>query len=523
MISNQIFRIVILAVLCGALPKLSFSDIPLPEHPRPDHWRSEWENLNGVWNFQFDLENKGESEKWFEGTENFDRTITVPFSWGAPLSGVEDEGDIGWYNREIIIPESWKGKRIFLVVGASDWKSSGWLDGNEIGQNRGGYTPFEFELTQHARFGQKQRITLKVDDTGHGFKLEGKQGYGKARGIWQTIYLEARGSVFVDYVHITPDIDNDGISIEGQLSNPADNTSTLEISISGENGEDNQYTISLNNKDKSFKQKFNIPNARLWTLEDPHLYNVKVSLENENGLMDNLNTYFGMSEIGTGNVPGTEYPYVTLNNEPVYLQLALDQAYHPEGFYTFPSDAFMRDEIIRSKQIGLNGQRIHVKIGIPRKLYWADKLGLLIMADVPNSWGEPDGEMRFETEKALRDMIKRDYNHPSIFSWIIFNETWGLLTKQDDNKRSYLPETKEWVVKMYELAKNLDHTRLVEDNSANRRDHVATDLNTWHAYLPGYSWKEFLKDAVDNTFEGSGWNFSQGYKQSKQPMLNSEC
>ncbi len=523
MIKNQIFRIVILAMLCGILPKLSFSDIPLPEHPRPDHWRSEWQNLNGEWNFQFDLENKGESEKWFEGTENFDRTITVPFSWGAPLSGVEDEGDIGWYNREIIIPESWKGKRIFLVVGASDWKSSGWLDGNEIGQNRGGYTPFEFELTQHVRFGEKQRITLRVDDTGHGFKLEGKQGYGKARGIWQTIYLEARGSVFVDYVHITPDIDNDEINIEGQLSNPTDNKSTLKISIRGENGEDNQYTISLKNKGNSFKQKFNIPNVRLWTIEDPHLYKVTVSLVNENGLIDNINTYFGMREIGTGNVPGTEYPYVTLNNEPVYLQLALDQAYHPEGFYTFPSDAFMRDEIIRSKQIGLNGQRIHVKIGIPRKLYWADKLGLLIMADVPNSWGEPDGEMQFETEKALRDMIKRDYNHPSIFSWVIFNETWGLLTKQDDNKRSYLPETKEWVVKMYDLAKNLDPTRLVEDNSANRRDHVATDLNTWHAYLPGYSWKEFLKDAVDNTFEGSGWNFSQGYKQNKQPMLNSEC
>jgi hypothetical protein len=173
--------------------------------------------------------------------------------------------------------------------------------------------------------------------------------------------------------------------------------------------------------------------------------------------------------------------------------------------------------------IGLNGQRIHVKLGIPRKLYWADKLGLLIMADVPNSWGAPDDEMRFETEKALRDMIKRDYNHPSVFSWIIFNETWGLLSKEDDGKSSYLSETKKWVIEMYELAKRLDPSRLVEDNSANRRDHVATDLNTWHAYLPGYSWKEFLKDAVENTYEGSPWNFSKGYTQGKQPMLNSEC
>ena len=523
MIKTQIFRIVILTMLWGSLPILSFSDIPLPEHPRPDHWRPDWQNLNGIWNFQFDLENKGENEKWFENTAGFSKTITVPFSWGAPLSGIEDEGDIGWYNREIIIPDSWKGKKIFLVVGASDWKTIGWLDGKAIGENRGGYTPFEFELTPHVKFGEKQNITLRVDDTEHGFKLEGKQGYGKARGIWQTIYLEARGNVFVDYIHITPDITNDEINVEGQLIGPVDSKSTLKISIRGENGDQNDYEISIKNKDNSFNQRISIPDARLWTLDDPHLYQVRASLESEDGLMDYLNTYFGMREIGVGNVPGTEYPYVTLNNEPVYLQLTLDQAYHPEGFYTFPSDAFMRDEIIRSKQIGLNGQRIHVKIGIPRKLYWADKLGLLIMADVPNSWGEPDEEMRFETEKALRDMIKRDYNHPSVFSWIIFNETWGLLTKEDDGKRSYLPETKEWVIEMYELAKNLDPTRLVEDNSANRWDHVATDLNTWHAYLPGYSWKEFLQDAVDSTYEGSGWNFSEGYKQKKQPMLNSEC
>jgi hypothetical protein len=131
--------------------------------------------------------------------------------------------------------------------------------------------------------------------------------------------------------------------------------------------------------------------------------------------------------------------------------------------------------------------------------------------------------MRIETEKAMRDMIKRDYNHPSIFSWIIFNETWGLLSEEDNGKRSYLTETKEWVIEMYKLAKSLDPSRLVEDNSANRQDHVATDLNTWHAYLPGYSWKEFLKDAVENTYEGSPWNFSKGYTQSTQPMLNSEC
>ena len=136
------------------------------------------------------------------------------------------------------------------------------------------------------------------------------------------------------------------------------------------------------------------------------------------------------------------------------------------------------------------------------------------MADVPNSWGEPDSEMRAEAEKAMRGMIRRDFNHPSIFSWILFNETWGLFSGQGNDRR-YLPETQEWVAWIYHEAKKLDPTRLVEDNSACNYDHVATDLNSWHAYLPGYAWKEFLKNAVDNTYEGSGWNFSEGYAQSR--------
>jgi hypothetical protein len=109
-----------------------------------------------------------------------------------------------------------------------------------------------------------------------------------------------------------------------------------------------------------------------------------------------------MRKISVVDLPGTDYPYIALNNRPVYLQMALDQSYHPEGFYTFPSDAFMRDEILRSRRLGLNANRFHVKIDVPRKLYWADRLGVLVMADVPNSWGEPDAEMRRETEHALR-------------------------------------------------------------------------------------------------------------------------
>src|SRR5256885_737735 len=145
---------------------------------------------------------------------------------------------------------------------------------------------------------------------------------------------------------------------------------------------------------------------------------------------DRVQSYFGMRKTSVVDVPGTDYRYVALNDEPLYLQLTLDQAFHPEGFYTFPSDSFVRDEILRAKQIGLTGLREHVKVESPRKLYWADRLGLLIMADVPNSWGGPDSAMRREAESTLQGMVARDYNHPAIFAWVLFNETWGLFTKE---------------------------------------------------------------------------------------------
>jgi hypothetical protein len=225
------------------------------------------------------------------------------------------------------------------------------------------------------------------------------------------------------------------------------------------------------------------------------------------------------------NLPGLNYPYIALNNKPLYLQLTLDQSYHPDGFYTFPTDEFMKNEILNSKKIGLNGNRIHIKVEVPRKLYWADRLGLLIMADVPNSWGEPEEAQHKEWETAMRGMLNRDFNHPAIFSWVLFNETWGLFTTTDKEKRKreYLPATQSWVASMYNTAKQLDPSRLIEDNSACNYDHVVSDINSWHAYLPGYRWKAFLDNASEKTFEGSTWNYIGGNKQGKAPMINSEC
>lgn len=491
---------------------------PLPEHPRPDFVRSEWCNLNGYWSFRFDAENTGVQQQWFHDTSSFSQQILVPFSWGAPLSGVEDKADIGWYARAIQISQSWAGKRVFLVIGASDWETSAWLDGKLLGTHRGGYTPFEFELTSHALPGNQHLLVLRVEDTPHRFKLEGKQGYGPARGIWQTPYLEARGIVSCETVHFTPDVVNEKVKVNVTLLEAAPRNLTLRVEFDAK--------LSLRPTivgipEGAAEKSFEIPilNPRLWSLEDPFLYETVVSLTGDGLIEDRVKTYFGMRDISIAPFPGKGYPYVALNGKPIYLQMALDQAYHPDGFYTFPTDEFMRNEILRTARLGLNGIRIHVKVGIPRKLYWADRLGILVMADVPNSWGEPTNEMRAETETALRGMIRRDYNHPAIFSWVLFNETWGLRFEED----GYSENVRQWVSSTYDLAKALDPSRLVEDNSANRGDHVVTDINSWHAYRPGRGWKEHLGEVSSKTFPGSAWNFVKGREQSGQPLLNSEC
>jgi hypothetical protein len=504
--------------------------VPLPEHPRPDFQRPDWINLNGRWQFKFDGRNEGEQAGWFNTALAAPHAILVPFSWGSPLSGVADSADIGWYQRSVSVPESWRGKRIFLTVGASDWRTTVWLDGVEMGVHQGGYTPFSVELTPKLTYGSAQRITMRVDDTTHPFKLEGKQGYGKARGMWQTVYLEARGADPLEYVHFTPDITRGRVTVEAHLRDPAPAAMSLRLAFT-KAGDSLGTTLPtlpapvaqpVARGAQHVHFDIPIPNARLWSPDDPYLYSIAASLRGDGMATDSVDTYFGMREISVVNLPGTTIPYVALNGKPIYLQLSLDQAYHPSGFYTFPTDSALRHEILQARLIGLTGLREHIKIEAPRKLYWADRLGVLIMADVPNWWGPPDSASFAEHDFAMRQMIERDYNHPSVFSWVAYNEAWGILSKAN-GKDGIQPSTQAHVIHSVRLAKQLDPTRLVEDNSpCCGNGHTVTDLNSWHEYLPGWEWEKRLSIIDDSTHAGSPWNFERGYTQARQPMFNSE-
>jgi hypothetical protein len=513
-------RHAVLVLILIATIGATAQNIPLPEHPRPDFERSMWQNLNGQWNFEFDSLDQGLSKNWSQGTAAFSHKITVPFPWGSQLSGVKDKADVAWYSRDITIAQEWKEKRTFITIGASDWETTVWLDGQLLGTHQGGYTPFSFELTPYIKYGQAQKLVVRADDKRRDFTLYGKQGYGNARGIWQTVYLEARGKTFSDAIHFVPDIDQQRVIAKVYLATEATADIPVSIAIQGTSPITKEATIS---KGKDMVEvAIAIPQPHLWSLNDPFLYNVEIRTGD-----DVVKSYFGMRKVSVVNLPGTPFPYVAINNQPVYLQLTLDQSYHPEGFYTFPSDAFMKREIELAKEIGLNGIRPHIKCEIPRKLYWADKLGVLVMADLPNSWGDPDPKMQQEAEQTFRDMVRRDFNHPSIFSWILFNETWGLRTHSEENGKKeakYLPETQNWVASMYYLAKSLDPTRLAEDNSiCCGAGHTQTDINSFHDYLPGWEWESHLKKLTDSSFEGSTFQFEKGFTQGKQPKINSEC
>jgi len=519
------FSLLILILIPALLTGQNLQPIPLPEHPRPDFQRELWQNLNGVWDFRFDPGNQGEKEQWYNKTDKFDKKIVVPFPWGSKLSGLENEAEIGWYSRNIEIPSEWDGKKVFIVFGASDWITTVWLDGQLLGTFKGGYTPFEFDLTPYIKKGQKQQLALRVDDSPFPFKLEGKQGYGQAKGIWQTVYLDARGGPFIKTIHFTPDIDLQKVTVKVTSSQPASANTSVRISFL--NGDQTKPETIQKFKKGTSEISFQIllDKMQLWDLNNPFLYYIEASILEKTEESDKVRSYFGMRKISVIPLPGLNHPYIALNNKPVYLQMCLDQSYHPDGFYTFPSDEFMKEEILRSKRIGLNTNRIHIKVEIPRKLYWADKLGLLIMADVPNFWGEPGPEAQQEHLVAMKGMIERDFNHPSIFQWVLFNETWGLFTEKTGTKkeRLYLPETQAWVESLYKQAKLLDPTRLVEDNSPCNYDHVATDVNTWHVYIPGYEWKKHLDEVCANTYQGSKWNFTGDRAQGDQPLFNSEC
>lgn len=479
------------------------TDIPRPLHPMPDRMRSRWMNLNGEWEFSFD-------------EPIFDRTITVPFSWASPLSGIaEDRKGTGWYRRFVSYHP---GKNhLFLILGAVDYDCDVFVNAQHLAHHLGGYTPISVDVTPAWDPDGLNEIIIRAEDNDYRYQTYGKQGYGNIRGIWQTVWLEERPAVYIEKFQITT-------RCNGQITirvTPAGGPWTkLCASFGGYTDETDGATLVLH-----------LEQPRLWSPDDPYLYEGKLQLWSETPdgpACDEIETYFGVREIGTARVDGNRRKYITLNGKPVYIHATLDQSFNPQGYFTLPTDEETRNEILRLKAVGLNAARIHIKPEEPRKLYWADKLGLLILEDIPCYWGEPNGVARALYEPQMFEVLERDVNHPSIFYWVVFNETWGLFTevKQPDGstQKVYTKETQDWVVRCYEAVKGFDPTRLVEDNSVCNRDHTVTDVNTWHFYANGYeNARARILEQIEGSDVGGTFNYADGYACEDVPLVNSEC
>ena len=537
------------------------TDTPRPEYPRPDFQRGtsegiDWICLNGTWAFAFDPENIGEQNQWFAAAPTADSPwtlqIQVPYPWESlaawgeeaqadnatylsknayitPESvicgGLEREGNyreaprhtIGWYRKTVSIPENWGDKRVILKFGAVDWETTVWVNGTQIGKHENGYLPFEFDITDAFTPGESISIVVRAYDAqDHSEQLTGKQigWYERTSGIWQSVYLEPRNETHITQCHITPDIDNASATFAVKIDGNTENMAlTLHWHCDGLSG-----SVPVSSNETQFTVNIPPEQLRLWDVDTPNLYDVTLELAVGVKKIDRIFTYFGMRKVSIEKAPGGDYQYIYLNNRPIYLLGALNQSFNPDGVYTFLTDEAIRTDIERAKEFGFNFLRLHIKVDEPRLYYWADKLGMLFMCDIPN-FGNYTEKAKARFEETLRGNIARDYNHPSIISWCNFNETWGL------GGREYkeMHERHEWVREMYYLAKSLDTTRLIEDNSPCLYDHVETDINSWHFYINDYdSAKEHIANVVAETYPGSAFNYVGGNVQSDAPLINSE-
>ena len=537
------------------------TDIPRPEYPRPDFQRGtsegiDWICLNGTWEFAFDPDDTGEQNQWFALASTADSPwtlqIQVPYPWESlaawgdeeqadnatylsknayitpeevTCGGLDREGNyrdeprhtIGWYRKTVSIPENWGDKRVILKFGAVDWETTVWVNGQRIGKYENGYLPFEFDITDALTPGEPACIVVRAYDAqDHGEQLAGKQigWYVRTSGIWQSVYLEPRNETHIAQCHITPDIDNASATFAVKVDGHTENTGyNLRWTCGGLGG-----TVEVSGNDTCWTITIPPEQLRLWDVDSPNLYDVTLELLAENTVVDRISTYFGMRKVSIAKAPGGDYQYIYLNNRPVYLLGALNQSFNPESVYTFLTDEAIRRDIERAKEFGFNFLRLHIKVDEPRLYYWADKLGLLFMCDIPN-FGDYTEKAKARFEKTLRGNIDRDYNHPSIISWCNFNETWGLGGREYKD----MHDRQEWVREMYHLAKSLDTTRLIEDNSPCLYDHVETDINSWHFYINDYEQaKEHIANVVEKTYPGSAFNYVGGNVQSDAPLINSE-
>jgi beta-galactosidase/beta-glucuronidase len=466
----------------------------LSEYPRPLLERPDWKNLNGLWDYA--VLPVGQVEP-----EHFDGKILVPFAVESSLSGVQKE--VGqdkelWYSRTFTVPAAWKNKNLILHFGAVDWKTEIYLNDIKIGTHTGGYTPFCFDITAFLKSGE-QKLVLKVwDPTDKSFQPRGKQvskpngiWYTAVTGIWQTVWLEPVNEKHIVSVKTVSDID------KGQLSVSVDAKNTAAYDIIEVKLSDGGKVISTVKSVVSEKVELNVPDAKLWSPDAPFLYDLEVNLYSNGKLADKIKSYCAMRKISTHR-DSKGIVRLQLNNKDRFHFGPLDQGWWPDGLYTAPTDEALAFDIVKTKELGFNMIRKHVKVEPARWYYHCDRLGILVWQDMPSGGeGGPQWQMfqhftgsdfvrTKESEnnyfKEWKEIIDLLYSNPSVVVWVPFNEAWGQFKT---------PEVVAWT-------KSYDPSRLVNPASGGNHYQTGDILDLHHYPNP----KLFLYDAERATVLG---------------------
>jgi len=450
----------------------------LPEYPRPIMERSEWKNLNGLWNYAIQELGKPAPTK-------YDGQILVPFAVESSLSGVMKEVSAKnelWYDTNFTIESNWKGKNIVLHFGAVDWKTEVWLNGVKIGSHTGGYTPFSFDITPFIT-GKTQQLTVKVwDPSNDGPQPRGKQvknpkeiWYTPVTGIWQTVWIEPVHKKNITTIKTTPDIDQNVISMKPEVAG-ASYGDIIEVTVY-----EHSKTIATAKANVGENVEIVLNNPKLWSPESPFLYKTNLKLISNGKVVDQVKSYFAMRKISSIR-DSNGVLRMQLNNKDYFQFGPLDQGWWPDGLYTAPTDEALKYDIVKTKELGFNMIRKHVKVEPERWYTHCDELGILVWQDMPSGDEQPlwQNKKYFEgTElqrtskseeiyrkewKAIMDHL---YSYPSIVVWVPFNEAWGQFK----------------TVEITEWTKNHDPSRLV--NSSSGGNHFQTgDILDLHNY-PG--------------------------------------
>lgn len=457
--------------------------MPRPEYPRPQCARPDWLCLNGEWQFEIDPGDSG-LERGLLHRELKDR-IQVPFCPESSLSGIGNTDFLNavWYRRTVTLPAAWSGRRVLLHFQAVDHDATVWVNGQESGRHRGGFTPFSVELPGELA-GQEITIVVRARDDHRVPQARGKQAqtyhnfeclYTRTTGIWQTVWLEPVPQVALARPRLTSDVANGLIRLVQPLNGQRAQL-TLKASLFDSEGVVCRASCATGwNLAPQLDLPIPVERRHLWSPEHPHLYDLEIQLLDGEKVIDQISSYTGLRSIAI------EGRAILLNGQRLFQRLVLDQGYYPDGIMTAPSDEALRRDIELSMLAGFNGARLHQKVFEERFLYHADRMGYLVWGEFAD-WGcggygpaEDHQQPGASYITQWLEALERDYSHPSLIGWCPLNETWQPLTDQitvlDDVTRA-----------MFLATKAFDPTRPVLDASGYSHRVPEADVYDSHDY-----------------------------------------